>query len=272
MLHSVINLNKIIIRDNEIDFKLSDNIKLEYLSKEENIVDKIKLTILKNSKLEIEYLNSDEIKLEVEIIIGKNVNSTIYHFYDCGKNKIKYNYELLENSNLRIERFHNSLDTNELTTVYLNGEKAEFNYFTNIISKTKEKYDIVVYHNSKETISNINMNIVNTGLVNVNLTSSVEEGIKDCILNQEGRIVNLSNNICEFNPNLLIEEYEVEANHSVYVGGVKEEELFYLMSRGINENDAYKLILNGLLISNMNKNKKEIKNIIDNSLEGIDDV
>lgn len=46
-------------------------------------------------------------------------------------------------------------------------------------------------------------------------------------------------------PELEIEETEVQAGHAATVGQIDEEELFYLMSRGLTEQSATKLVVDG---------------------------
>ncbi|MFA5693040.1 MAG: SufD family Fe-S cluster assembly protein, partial [Acholeplasmataceae bacterium] len=41
--------------------------------------------------------------------------------------------------------------------------------------------------------------------------------------------------------------YDIKAGHAATVGKMEEEELYYLMSRGLSKKDAEKLIINGLL-------------------------
>lgn len=48
-------------------------------------------------------------------------------------------------------------------------------------------------------------------------------------------------------PKLEIEANEVKASHAATVGKIDEEEMFYLMSRGINKTGAEKLIVDGFL-------------------------
>lgn len=48
-------------------------------------------------------------------------------------------------------------------------------------------------------------------------------------------------------PMMDIQEYDVTALHEAKTGKIAEEELFYLMSRGINEQDAMGLIVNGFV-------------------------
>ncbi len=49
------------------------------------------------------------------------------------------------------------------------------------------------------------------------------------------------------NPILLIEEDDVTAGHAASVGRVDPEQLFYLMSRGISQEEAERLVIHGFL-------------------------
>ena len=80
-----------------------------------------------------------------------------------------------------------------------------------------------------------------------------------CIANQNNRIINLSDKKSEIRPNLYIEEYDVSASHSAFIGRFKEEELFYLMSRGIPELEASRLLLKGFLLSDISDKKMRKK-------------
>ena len=44
-----------------------------------------------------------------------------------------------------------------------------------------------------------------------------------------------------------IENSQVEIGHEATVSTVGEEQLFYLMSRGLSENEAYSMIVNGFI-------------------------
>ena len=65
---------------------------------------------------------------------------------------------------------------------------------------------------------------------------------------QESRILMLSDEArADANPILLIDEYEVQAGHAASVSRVDKDQLYYLMSRGIERTDAEKLIIGGFL-------------------------
>ena len=46
---------------------------------------------------------------------------------------------------------------------------------------------------------------------------------------------------------LYIDEYDVIANHAASIGSISKEDLFYLMSRGLDEKEASKLIVLGFV-------------------------
>ena len=48
-------------------------------------------------------------------------------------------------------------------------------------------------------------------------------------------------------PYIEIEEEDVEIGHEATVSKVGEEQLFYLMSRGLSESEAYTMIVNGFI-------------------------
>ena len=65
---------------------------------------------------------------------------------------------------------------------------------------------------------------------------------------QESRILMLSQGSRgDANPILLIDEFEVQAGHAASIGRVDEEQLYYLMSRGLDRQAAERLVTRGFL-------------------------
>ncbi len=65
---------------------------------------------------------------------------------------------------------------------------------------------------------------------------------------QHNRGVVLGDNArLDANPLLLIDEHDVEAGHGAAIGRIDENQLYYLMSRGMTKTDAEKLIIQGYL-------------------------
>lgn len=258
-------MNKIIVVDDNIhSLELSDSIKVELIPK--NIlfeVNTLKIDILKDDALNIEYKHLNETKLNIEINVSENINFNINEFRNGIKSKIKYHYNIDSNSNLNIYKFYDIETIKEFVRIDLNGINATINYNFKTISTNNQKYDLTVYHNKPNTNSNIinnGVNIENGNLI-FNVSSFVDNGNNKCNVIQKSRIVNLTLNKCSISPNLYIDEYNVNANHSAYIGNFKDDELFYLMSRGINKEKAENLLIKGFLLNNMIDLEEKINEI-----------
>jgi len=68
-------------------------------------------------------------------------------------------------------------------------------------------------------------------------------------------------------PSLEIDENEVKAGHASTVGPVDEEQLFYLMSRGITRKEAESLVVRGFLYPVSENLPEKEKALLENSLQ-----
>ena len=154
---------------------------------------------------------------------------------------------------------------NEMVEVNLNGYNSRIEYVLKSIGENKESYDYAIFHNHKNTYSNIINNCINLkGITNIQISSSVKKDIVECVCNQYNRIINLTNNKCEIRPILYIDTDNVDANHSALIGDFESEELFYLETMGISRKEAYKLLIKGFLLNKINDDflSKKIKDSI----------
>lgn len=257
-------MNKIIVSGDVVTLNTNSSLNINVTEKKDIFdITKIEINVLKNTSLIIEYNNQEESKIDICIKVKENKNFKLYELRCEEKVKVQYKYYLDTNSNTLINKFYNCNKIKELDIIYLNGENAEINYNYNSISKEKQQLDIVVYHMCKNTISNLNNKAVNflNGKTKFNITGIVYNGIKNCIINQNNRIINLNDKKCTINPILIIDENDVEANHSALIGKFSDNELFYLMSRGITKEKALNLLIKGFLNVDI-KNKKKLDQII----------
>lgn len=244
-------MNKIKVIDERFLFDENDGLIEVSLSDKLDMFDIIKLSInvLGDTDIQIYYENSGASKLDILINIKENVCCNIYELKKENEVKIQYKYHLNYSSNLHVHKFYDCNTVKELDIIELNGDYASIEYKFHTISTDRQKYDLVVYHNNRCTKSNIinkGLNIKN-GSLNFNVTSVVYNNIVDCDLNQNNRIITMNDKKCNINPNLLIEENDVVANHSALIGKFNEDEIFYLMSRGIKKEDAIRLLTIGFL-------------------------
>ena len=238
-------MNKIILANNNIEYSLDE--KIDH-ALEKDIVDKLKLKIKRNTKLEITIKNSFETKFEIQIELAKNVTLDLTEIKKGEKSKFSKKITLKENSVLHLIEINDIETINERTIIYLNGEGSKVDTILKTVSKNTEKYDFSIHHNANKTQSDIITNGVNIdGNLYFTITTFIPKGKKDCLANQNNRIINLVEKDCVIRPNLLIDEVDVTANHSALIGSFKDEELFYIERLGIQKEIATKLLIEGFI-------------------------
>lgn len=198
----------------------------------------------------------NKIKLkEKEVTVSKN-SERVLHLFDYENQNITYNLE----SNAKLVVYQYGFDISNYIVINLNGENACVEYHYSTINYKKNRYDILVNHNTSNTKSNIynhGLNVLNNQL-DFNVTGKVVKSSDNCTCNQENQIINLANGNSAILPNLLIDNYNVISTHSAYIGKFKDELLFYLMSRGISRKSGYELLIKSFLINSSEKEEDMI--------------
>lgn len=136
--------------------------------------------------------------------------------------------------------------------VELQGQGAEVNMRAVAVSsdENKQNIDVLIIHQAPYTIGNMtNIGIANKkGKIVLNGVEKIEKGMKQANAFQTLKgIITSDQAIVEVNPILLIDEFDVKAGHGATIGKIEEDQLYYLMSRGLNQRESEKLIINGFL-------------------------
>lgn len=92
----------------------------------------------------------------------------------------------------------------------------------------------------------------------------INKGAKGSDAHLSGKILLFDEaKVSDATPTLEIDENEVKASHDMAVGRIDDETLFYLQSRGLDEDGAKKLIISGFFQSILeridNKNRKQFE-------------
>ena len=239
------------------------------------------LTITKTIKNE--YILIDD---SIELIVMENVDVNIL---DVSKEKniiinisknANVNYQII-NSNNSNRKFINSGNL-EICEICLNGTKSnlhidliteEANSNVNLLAITNdEKQEFIQYvsHNSPKTYSNIsNFGVaLNKSTITFDTSGKILKGMSKskCVQISKGIIMDDNAKITS-KPILLIDEFDVVANHGASIGKMSDDSLFYLMSRGLTKKEAFLLVLNGIINPFINKIlNEELKQTIINEL------
>lgn len=227
------------------------------------IVDKNIITFNKDGFYEIEYINSDNI--EITFVINTSIELLESSF---DNDLIVNNKYIVNEGSLSVIKFYNNKNVSENIDIDLCNNHSKIDYRFSNICRGKEDYIININHNCKDTISNINNKSIALDDSNVSfvINSNVGKEYSGSILDQNTRIVTMGECDTKISPNMFIDIDSVEARHGSVIGTFKDEQVFYLMSKGINYIDSLKLLIKGYLFSNIPVNgdiKKKIMDIID---------
>ena len=142
--------------------------------------------------------------------------------------------------------------TTSNTHIYLKEKYAAGSTSTIAITNNQQEasYKQLVEHLAPETegfIDNYGVSNNESALVFEGV-GKINKGMKRSVARQSNHGIILGKNArLDANPLLLIDEFDVEASHGAAIGKIDEEQLYYLMSRGLSIKVAERLIINGFL-------------------------
>ena len=268
-----------------IDINKNDKIILEYNFDEINyyLVDEIVVNVKENisSDLIIKYYSKTKCFHNLKLVLNtkdySNLNVTIIN--DVSDESIilsAFESNISDNSNvvcnyidlsgvLRITNYYsivNKNSMNEFNNIYYGSknERIDMNYY---IALNKEK--------SKGYI-NVEGALDDTSIKSFKGTLDFISGSKKSIGEELENTILLSDSIISKSlPMLLCTEEDVIGSHGVSTGKIDKDKLFYLMSRGINEKEANKLIIKANYNKIINKindedTREEINKLIDEKI------
>ncbi len=195
-------------------------------------------------------------KKNLTINVLPNVCLRVFDTSNNTKNSITYN--ISENTQVIINKF--SIDCSDEITLNINKENAKITFNTSLINYSDNTYRQTVNHNcmnSESKIKNHALNILDNELKLV-VNGIVKKNSKNTIFRQDNKIINLKDGNSFIFPNLIVDNHDIEASHSAYIGKFDEDVIFYLMTRGLTRKDANSLLIKAFLINNMSLEENEI--------------
>ncbi len=211
----------------------------------------IKITLDKNVKIKLLELNFCDANCEYILQENSSLDHNFVALSSGGESKRKLLLEKgaswnASGADLSSDNVHMLL-TCDLMDERSNGK---FNLSTLSKQNSEKVFDINFIHHEKNTISEMK----NYGVVRDEAKLSfvgighIKKGAKATLANQSAKIMVFDKKCkASASPILKIDENDTNASHAAAVGKINDEHLFYLMSRGINENEAKRLITLGYL-------------------------
>lgn len=205
---------------------------------------------------ELIFIKDEEIN---EINIKKN---SIINIFNSSINNIKINID--DNLEGTLNIFKDNLDKDNVDVYVNSNSKLNINY--SFINKDKYELNVNTKFMGLSGELNVAINCYNDGgNTNIVVDGYVDRNNTDNVLNEKIKIVNVNGGV-SCNPNMYIDTSRVVANHANSIGNISLDELFYLESKGIEKDNAIKLIRDGFVISNMSD--LEFINLIKDYING----
>ena len=204
--------------------------------------------------------NFNDTSRDIYIVVEDNICLNIVDISFNTSNKI--NITLKNDSRVIYNKF--SINSGDYIYTLLDGEYSNVVINNSVVNNDDTKMKFVIEHNNTNTSSNLSNHGVNnsSGTLYFNVDSKINRSASLACANQENKIINLVKGDSKILPNLLVDNYDVSASHSAYISDFDKESMFYLKSRGISENDARRLLLEGFLIGNLDVDDETKKNLL----------
>ncbi|VTT26339.1 Fe-S cluster assembly protein SufD [Streptococcus gordonii] len=155
--------------------------------------------------------------------------------------------------------------------LYGKGSHADMKVVALSSGKQVQGIDTRVTNYGCNSIGNILQHgvILEKGTLIFNGIGHIIKGAKGADAQQESRVLMLSDQArSDANPILLIDENDVTAGHAASIGQVDPEDMYYLMSRGLDKATAERLVVRGFLGSVIVE--IPVKEVRDEMIENID--
>lgn len=169
----------------------------------------------------------------------------------CISNKtINLNFNINENVNSQVNIFN--VDSSLKINIDVL-EEANINLVNSSINNSNLDIILDINHSKNSTSDIVNHGLnINDGTMKFIINGIVKKGMTNTVLKQDNKIINLKDGVSLIEPNLLIDEFDTNANHSAYISKYNKEEMFYLASRGISEKESFRLLTKAFLLGKMN--------------------
>lgn len=216
---------------------------------------KIVINVKKGSNIKLlEIFNNVNNDIDLDINVEEDATLDYVSLRKANeKVNINVNVNLLDNAKFyekNINSFSGEASIKQINNINCKGSSMEsFGVILNVTSNT-QRFDYTTIHLGEASLSKMRNFVINknASITHMDTNGVIKKGIKGVVISQKtkGILLDYDSEISA-NPLLTIDEFDCNASHGASIGAIDEEELYYLMSRGLSKNDAEKLIVNGFV-------------------------
>jgi len=221
---------------------LKENLNTYYLSND-NISYSFNLPKLQSSSLYL-YIDSNNSELTINLEEASTLKLILI---TSSLTNIKQTFNLSQDASLNLFTSDiTSSDSNIIKTVNLNGLNASLkSYEFSSIKDIKSNELFITNHNFKSTNADSIFQILTKGtsIKDIDVVANIEKGMTDSNSSEliKGMMMSRKSKI-NAKPVLMVKHDDVKANHGCAIGTVDQNEIYYLMSRGLTYEDALEII------------------------------
>lgn len=203
----------------------------------------------------------DMLKKDVKIHIKNNAEVFYVCLHKSGNKKARVE----KNATIHwIEAYTQSVETRTYTE--LHGINAHATSTVFFIGNNKEKYNITheTLHTAKKTTSDITiLGTIDHARAHTTAKTIIEKTARGAVAHQKLKTILLDDSAtASALPEMNIKNYDVQATHNASVGHIKQEQLFYITTRGIDEHDAKQQVIQGYFTELLQRFNEDIKILI----------
>ena len=206
--------------------------------------------VLKNNEIrDVEIVNFDA--LNIELNEGSKLSLKLINFEAA--NDVKISAKVKKNASFEVifADFSNSnVNVKSLVDLVEEGASCDWKLATLSNSNFSKRFDVSFTHHVGHTIASMDNYGVARGKSEIVFSgiNHIKEHAKQSTTKQNAKIIVFDKEARgTASPILKIDENDVVASHGAIVGQLNEDHMFYLMSRGLNKEEARELITLGYL-------------------------
>lgn len=230
---------------------------------------------LKQGEKHVSYQSLESIVSEFNLHLEENASLELLTFNNGSTANVKLNANLKAGAKLTVyNMIISGKNVDIVEEIYLEDKTAEANVLNVCLGYDEAKINslIHIFHTHEYTNSDLETYAIalDSSVLTLDNNATIKNGCKKSVAHQKAKGLNLSpNSTIKAQPNLYIDEFDVEASHSASVGNINKDELFYLMSRGLRESDARKIVVLGFINPLVDKISDSYSEEIQNIKQGI---
>lgn len=203
-------------------------------------------------------VNNNYIELDNGYFFIECSNDLVVNIKECSDVKIvmindNMNYSIKFNVNNNSKLVINSLSRDSLINYnFYIGNKASLVFNNSCLSIKNHINNIFIDHdnNSSSYIYNNGLNYGNNKLY-FNIDGIIDKNKKNINVSQNSMIINYKDCDSKIIPNLIIDSCDINASHSAYIGEFNKDNIFYMQTRGISDDNITKMLSEAFMFNKM---------------------